>query len=390
MDFVRLIPVNHEARLAFSTVVESALSSPESSGLSHAIGFMTFKRYSPNRADSPAVDEAGYESTTDFETDTTVDPNVPSSPKYQGYYSLSLSRGREPKFPALGWFIGLGRLQKQGVNGAVELQLAAAQLSKYQVAGKHARLYFDASGSLCLATVSKRRPSVVLGHESFTEGQRLITAPKSLVQFGSLSYHLQWVINDEEAYQRDLGKYFEIHLQLRPPPPDISASPSPHSLMIDDWCLRNTVGKGASGTVSAAVHMKTGKAVAAKMLVRDSKSHLTIHQEIKLLRGLPKNVSVPDRLQQALLISPSPISSNSSTPITNEAAIGSQAWMTKKMSGRPLLHGQKKSTSSVNRLRESISPKSFRISQYQWAKRLSGRYCKESMHFTLLGIYTVI
>jgi hypothetical protein len=296
MDFLRLIPLNHEARLAFSTVVEAALSSPESSMLSHAIGFMTFRRYNPNLADPPAVEEVGYESTTDYETDTTVDPNIPTYPKYQGYYSLSLSKGREPRFPALGWFIGLGRLQSQGENGAVELQLAAAQLSKYQVAGKHARLYFDDSGSLCLATVSRRHPLVILGHESFTEGQRVITENKSLVQFGSLSYNLQWVTTDEEDYQRDLRTYFDIHLKKRPPPPDISASPSPHSFMIDDWCLRNTVGKGASGTVSAAVHKKTGQAVAAKMLVRDSKSHKTIHQEIQILRNLPKNVRMLEAL----------------------------------------------------------------------------------------------
>jgi hypothetical protein len=296
MDFLRLIPLNHEARLAFSTVVEAAISSPESSMLSHAIGFMTFRRYNLNLADPPAVEEVGYESTTDYETDTTADPNIPTYPKYQGYYSLSLSKGREPRFPALGWFIGLGRLQSQGENGAVELQLAADQLSKYQVAGKHARLYFDDSGSLCLATVSRRRPLVILGHDSFTEGQRVITENKSLVQFGSLSYNLQWVTTDEEDYQRDLRTYFDIYLKKRPPPPDVSASPSPHSFMIDDWCLRNTVGKGASGTVSAAVHKKTGQAVAAKMLVRDSKSHKTIHQEIQILSNLPKNVRMLEAL----------------------------------------------------------------------------------------------
>lgn len=159
MDFAKLTPLNHQAKLAFSGVVEAALSSPNSPQLSHGIKFMSFEQHYADLGVSPTkIDNIGCESAMDFDSDAEVEQNVPATPNFQGYYSLSLSR--RPRFPTLGWFIGLGRLGSPEGNGGVELQLASpeTQFSKYQVAGKHARLNFDKSGSLVLRIVSTRNP----------------------------------------------------------------------------------------------------------------------------------------------------------------------------------------------------------------------------------------
>lgn len=200
-----------------------------------------------------------------------------------------LSFGNPPNIPHLGWFIGIGRWESAEPNGGVDLQLAPPR-AKYDVAGRHARLFFDSTGSLIICIVSDRWPVVVLGNEEFNSGQRVITQSSSRISFGRLTYNFNFSPDKEDEYQRNLRKYFRNHLNFQPPSPDLFATPSPWDTKLGDWLVRGTVGKGASGTVSAAKHTVTGVAGAAKFLIRTQKSHPVIAKEIELLKSLPAHV----------------------------------------------------------------------------------------------------
>lgn len=62
-----------------------------------------------------------------------------------------------PNYPLLGWFIGAGRWDSKSDkrNGGIDLQLAVPKTpySKYELAGRHARISFDETGSLIIFNI---------------------------------------------------------------------------------------------------------------------------------------------------------------------------------------------------------------------------------------------
>ena len=241
-------------------------------------------------ADDNGIDTETGETEAETETES-GEPGMlpPDSLRFEGYYELSF--GTPPSIPLLGWFIGIGRWDAKSAkpNGGVDLQLALPR-AKYEVAGRHARLFFDKTGSLILRIVSDRSPLVVLGDDESTRGQRVITQSRIRISFGRLSYLFEFDTSDEEEYQRNLRKFFRNQLGFQPPAPDLSATPSPWDTKLGDWLVRGTVGKGAFATVSAAKHTVTGVAGAAKFFVRTRESHPAIAKEIRLLQSLPIHV----------------------------------------------------------------------------------------------------
>jgi hypothetical protein len=246
--FARLTPANYDAKHAYNDVA-SRIVDNKSNDFSHAARFMVIKPYLPEHRDARVafntpsdLDETDFDSEAgETEVETITLP--PNQLRYVGYYELSF--GTPPSIPLLGWFIGIGRWDAKSTrrNGGVDLQLAPPG-AKYDVAGRHARLFFDSPGSLIIRVVSDRSPVVVLGNDEFTYGQRVITQAKDRISFGKLSYDLELSISDEDEYQRNLRKFFNIQLGLQPPPPDLSATPSPWDIKLGDWLVRGTVGKG--------------------------------------------------------------------------------------------------------------------------------------------------
>jgi hypothetical protein len=200
-----------------------------------------------------------------------------------------LSFEKLPDIPRNGWVAGIGRWNPDGrtftKTGVVDLMLAPADSKKvYSVRGKHATLYFDDSGSLCIKS-SPEAPSF-LGTEELS-GSRVISSKSQIVSFGSLTYCLEFEIANESTYQSNLNTYFASYLSRPTPPPDISATPSPWDFTIHNWVCKGTAGSGAFGTVSAAKHRLTSETAAAKIIVRTSKTMRDIAQESLVLGLLP-------------------------------------------------------------------------------------------------------
>jgi len=108
-------------------------------------------------ADGTGIDTQS-EAGADTETETGGHYMLPPDPlRFEGYYELSF--GTRPSIARLGWFIGISRWNAKSSksNGGVDLQLELPG-SKYEVAGRHARIFFDRTGSLIIRVVSDRSP----------------------------------------------------------------------------------------------------------------------------------------------------------------------------------------------------------------------------------------
>lgn len=291
--FAKLVPANVEAQRLFGELAETVLSNLTNPEYKHYAKFLHIEPYSPN-IPSYQIRQGSQESQTATDTDDNI--SVKPSPKYQGYSILSFKV--DPFFPDIGWVIGFGRWsKKQGTDSSpVDLLLATPGTSsaKFEVAGKHAKLFFDKDAVLTLKPIkpiSRRGYVTVLGNEEFTEGQRCITARKSRVSFGSLSYSLEFSDMNEEEYNSALRDYLKDRLYRDVPSSDISAMPSSMDTLVGEWNIRGTVGNGSFGVVNVTKNIRTGETGAAKCLVRNSmETHAKVLQEIDTLRALPRNV----------------------------------------------------------------------------------------------------
>lgn len=289
-----LIPQNSEARRAYNDVVlklKENSDNSDNSQLQHASRFMLITPHNADDKNCNIIEEEPSEETaTEVESDS---ENISTDLIWGGYYVLRFDVLTNS--PALGWIIGTGRWDAKWEleNGGVDLQIAKPRTpySKYEVAGKHARLFFDKTGSLVICGISSRA-SIVLGNEEFTNGQRIITHRQSSLLFGNLRYSLDFVVRDEDEYQKCLKAFFRDHLVRAAPPPDLSATPSPWDTILGDWLIRGTVGQGAFATVSAAKHTSSGVAGAAKVMTRNHRNLRLINDEILQLKSLPDHVCI--------------------------------------------------------------------------------------------------
>jgi hypothetical protein len=306
-------PANIETCRAFNDVIEAILvdTDPTDAELPHAARFVFIEPYvqaqtRPESADERGQghrshigddDDDGIDTGTDVETDAeNISSLEISQLKYHGGYNLSFST--DPLIPNIGWVIGTGRrdVRSKSVkpNGRVDLLLTApgTPSAKHEVAGKHARIFFDEDGAITLGIISDRGETV-LGNEDIKSGKRRIIAEsRCRISFGKLSYIFEFdKTMEEEQYQKDLRAFFRNHLNRREPAPDLSASPSPMDTRIGNWLIRGTVGRGAFGTVNVIKNLETGVTGAVKWMIRDSlESHTLILKEIDMLAALPQHV----------------------------------------------------------------------------------------------------
>jgi hypothetical protein len=210
-SFVHLTPLNTEARRAFNDVALLAASHVESASTSttqgrnirHPAKFMVIEPWGapspllkPHREQSQSKSPPSFSNTGDVERDISSELNTSfgSSPlpaleefQYQGFYDLSFQKILD--IPRIGWVAGIGRWNPDGRTftdtGVVDLMLAPSDGKKlYNVRGKHATLYFNESGSLCIRSPLEA-PSF-LGTEDFS-GSRVVISKSQIVLFGNLT-----------------------------------------------------------------------------------------------------------------------------------------------------------------------------------------------------------
>ncbi|KAB2578481.1 putative protein kinase domain containing protein [Lasiodiplodia theobromae] len=321
--FAHLRPANLEACLAFDEVASEIKNAPDA--FPYHRNFISIETIVPlSSLQHPPHDEeplsqsqsqSGFlpqasatETETDDETTATQDPRL----VWTGHYRFSFDAPLE--LPPLGWRVGSGRWKKSTKanasaastaaasvrnHGGVDLLLAKTRVPASGLAGLHARFAFERNGALMLVVENPRRPTVVLGDESFDAGSRVLAKPRCRIGLGNLAYVFEYVVRSggpekERAFQQRLGRFLRETFRGRDatPPRELLASPAEADHPLCDWLIRGTVGRGAFGTVTAARHRVTGRIAAAKMVVRTQRSVGECMKEIDICARVPEHPNV--------------------------------------------------------------------------------------------------
>jgi hypothetical protein len=278
-DFARLVPVNHDAVLAFHSIAERTRLEPDWNP--HIAKFLFIE-------DLPRAISPEWDGNSDTASDATG--------SYQGqvltgYYRLSLDL--LTNHPRLGWVLGSGRQDLP--NGGVDF-LLTLQKNKHHVHGRHARLLHAQNGALMLV-VGKKKVVHVNGMERLDGSQRVIGSVRTALTFGNLSYNLEFTGLQESSYREKLGELFtKLHPDGDIPPMSLELTPLEHHHEVHGFLIHSPFASGASGVVSAGFEKSTGKAVAIKRVKRTPATVARIQLEIQIYRKIGDHVSLTSAL----------------------------------------------------------------------------------------------
>lgn len=210
-----------------------------------------------------------------------------------GYYYLSLQGGNHQLDPRFGWRVGGGR-KMENDHATVDLSLATSKNPRLELAGVHARLYFNRNGTLLVQSINFNGYPVVLDGHDFTRDRRAIGTLEARICFGRLAYQFLFTVPPQakHRYQEDLTNYIQEALQVDPPWPSLLVTPTPLAYSVGDWFIASTVGQGSFGTVTIARHRRSGEVAAAKLLTQNHRSTQSIRDEIDCVKRLPRHVSL--------------------------------------------------------------------------------------------------
>lgn len=268
-DFARLVPVNHNAILAFHSIAERTRLEPD---------------WNPHISKFLCIDETPRQVSPEW--DGTSDTSSEATGGFQGqvltgYYRLSLDLLTD--HPQLGWIIGSGR--KDIRNGGVDF-LLTLQKNKHHVHGRHARLVHSQNGALMLF-VGKGKAVHVNGVERLVGSQRVIGAVRTALEFGNLSYNLEFTGLGENSYREKLGDLFtKLHPDSDVPPMSLELTPLEHHHELHGFVIHSPFASGASGVVSAGFEKSTGLEVAIKRVKRTPATVARIQLEIQIYRKI--------------------------------------------------------------------------------------------------------
>ncbi|KIW65071.1 hypothetical protein PV04_07356 [Phialophora macrospora] len=269
-DFARLVPVNHNAILAFHSVAERARLEPDWNP--HIRRFLFIE-------DTPRAISPEWDGTSDTNSDATGP--LQQGQVLAGYYRLSLDL--ITNHPRLGWVLGSGR--KDLPNGGVDF-LLTLQKNRHHVHGRHARLVHAQNGALMLV-VGKGKTVVVNGIERMEGSQRVVGSVRTALAFGNLSYNLEFTGLNETSYRDKLGELFtKLHPDGDVPPMSLELTPLEHHHELHGFLIHSPFASGASGVVSAGFEKSTGKAVAIKRVKRTPATVARIQLEIQIYRKI--------------------------------------------------------------------------------------------------------
>ena len=273
-DFARLVPVNHDAILAFHSIAERARLEPDWNA--HIAKFLFIE-------DVPRAISPEWDGHSDTASDTTG--SFPGQ-VLTGYYRLSLEL--LTNHPQLGWVIGSGRPDLP--TGGVDF-LLTLQKNKHHVHGRHARILHAQNGALMLV-VAKKKAVLVNGMDRLEGSQRVMGSVRTALAFGNLSYNLEFTGLHESTYREKLGELFtKLHPDGDVPPLSLELTPLEHHHELHGYVIHSPFASGASGVVSAGFEKSTGKAVAIKRVKRTPATVARIQLEIQIYRRIGDHVS---------------------------------------------------------------------------------------------------
>lgn len=110
---------------------------------------------------------------------------------------------------------------------------------------------------------------VINGTETLKDGQQLIYKRRTSIELGNLKYILELEPISDQDYRSLLTSYrIEHGLGANDYPSNLTVAPSEWDRILPDYVIKNPVGHGVTGIVSAALHRATGNCVAIKTFRR--------------------------------------------------------------------------------------------------------------------------
>lgn len=272
-DFARLIPQNRAACIAFSQLVEASKAGPET-GI-HGSKFMYI------RANKTCYDSDLSTSDPDVSHSSRRPGDTAQTKLWSGYYRLNMDI--LPQNYKLGWVVGRGRADHP--NGGVDLQLTNSK--GLQVSGRHARFSHNAAGILLIT--SDVRKVVLDGKEILRNDRRAIASPLTGIQFGDLTYVLEFT--NLPGYRQQLANIRKKNDEMYKPPSFLDPTPSSADFVLEVYVIQAVFAQGSTCTVSCGYVRKTGSLVAIKRMKRHTYNKMHIAREVKLLRAVTPHVS---------------------------------------------------------------------------------------------------
>lgn len=346
-DFARLVPVNRQARIAFSEVAERM--KVEAEWAPHAAHFVHID------AVKRSLTELTGSSETDASVDSLHDADASSSsssaaasaaavpPVWTGYYRLNLER--PPLRPHVGWVLG------SYLNNADLLLTARRQL--YRVRGRHARLAFNLQSYSLLAFADFGHAILLEGKEELRNGQRVLWAGETAISLGELSYKLVRTTVSDSTLREQLNHWRDtIGTTSLEPPAYLAPTPSPDDYEYNGYIIKAVFAQGSTCSVSAGVDKRTGAAVAVKKMIRNGRNRDMVRNEIEVLKYLANHVGV----SPPPFLLPPPSLMAAADARRSRASAGSSPTSTPAATSTTLAStGSTRSTSSTRRWRTSAS-----------------------------------
>ena len=220
------------------------------------------------------------------ENDDGPGPSKTLRPILRGCYTFDLEI--PPKIPELGWMIGGGKFGKDDEGPEI---LLTEKRSKAGLSARHAMLAHNfASGALVLSALDSRIVRVD-GHE-LVDGQCLIHKRTTSLIFGRFMYTLEvrkYLTDDH--YRAHLEIYKAAHaIPDDDYPQNLRATSADCDIVLENYILKNPVGRGATSVVYAGQMKSSGDVVAVKKLMRTVKNARAIAQDIAISQYIGTHV----------------------------------------------------------------------------------------------------
>jgi hypothetical protein len=264
LEFARLIPKNLAARIAFSEIVENAISP-------HVVKYMHVHPVKQLAEEMSASD--GSEEESDLPPPLSIST---------GYYCFNMEV--MPSSYGLGWVAGRGRPDLD--HGGVDFQLT--RNTNNHVAGRHVRFYHTSAGMFIVR--SDARTVVVDGKENFRDAQRAITSSVTGLSFGDLTYTLEFTDLPTWRYREQLLRARRASGEEYDPPNYLDPTPSGTDYVVQMYLIKAVFAQGSTCTVSSGYHKLTGNPVAIKKIKRQGWNSASIDSEVRLVRALSPHV----------------------------------------------------------------------------------------------------
>ena len=262
-EFARLIPHSHNARLAFSQVVELVLRNPDE--YAEVSQFIRFAK---------AGKEDQLSEVSEVSDRSRSAKEAPLPPReWKGYYLLDLNI--PPARPKLGWILGSKVVDKLGK--AADLLLTPRHGSN-RVASRHLRLSVHPDSGCLMLNAGSRGVSVgakPLRHED------MALTETTIITLGDLHYTFEYQRVDETTHRDGLKRFMQDKLDRS----NVELSKTVSSLGTETdihfkgYTIKGTFASGTSALVAGAIDNATGQFVAIKKMKNPGTRDPTIASE---------------------------------------------------------------------------------------------------------------